>query len=614
MATAQIGNLLWHLRAIASRADGPVRTDGELLECFLARRDDDAFAALVRRHGPMVLGVCRRTLRNEADAEDAFQATFLVLARKAGTVRPRHLVGHWLYGVAYNTARKARLGDRRRRDREHRAGCDRASVTAATEPRDSIPELLDQELNRLPDRYRAAVVLCDLEGQPLQEAARRLDCPLGTVASRLARARDLLRRNLLRRGLTCAAIGAALAPAVVPTALRASTARAGTLFAAGVTDSVPATVISLTEGVLQTMFVSKMKLVAAIVVALGLVISGTGTWTTPAQAEQPKPEKPVKKTDEKKPEKPAPDKPAKPDAAKPPAFGGVVKSVDADKGSLTVEVTKGDNTSERTVPVGKDAKVLLDGKKANLSDLKPGFRVNIKLGEDRTTAQSVGAEGPTLTGELKAVDVDKHTVRVSVTTHPDPTDKKKTATEEKTLKVADDVQVVIQGEKKKATLADLKTGTSVVVRVSADGERVFAISSPAKGADGPTLVGELKAVAVDKKTLTVAVKVLTDKTDKSSAKIEEKTIKVADDAKIAVEGKKPATLSDLKTGSSVAIHMSKDGERAIAISSSTKGAGGDKKPEKPAKPGGEKPNTEKPVKPDAEKPGVKKPVKGDGDE
>src|SRR3954454_17188577 len=120
MATGQNGRLVRHLRQAALLQDDAGPTDGELLECFIARRDAAAFEALVRRHGPMVLGVCRRVLRNEADAEDAFQATFLVLVKKAHTIVPRHLVGNWLYGVACNAARKARTAAARRSERERR--------------------------------------------------------------------------------------------------------------------------------------------------------------------------------------------------------------------------------------------------------------------------------------------------------------------------------------------------------------------------------------------------------------------------------------------------------------------------------------------------------------
>ncbi|HJT76585.1 MAG TPA: RNA polymerase sigma factor, partial [Gemmataceae bacterium] len=174
--------VLPHLRRVAllSARDGP--PDAQLLESFLARRDEAAFEALLRRHGPMVLGVCHRVLRNRDDAEDAFQATFLVLARKAGAIRSRQLLGSWLYGVAYRTALKARAMTAKRRTKEREAG----QMTRPGAPADGVPEellaALDRELHRLPNKYRAPVVLCELEGKARKEAARLLGLPEGTLS------------------------------------------------------------------------------------------------------------------------------------------------------------------------------------------------------------------------------------------------------------------------------------------------------------------------------------------------------------------------------------------------------------------------------------------------
>ncbi len=160
--------LLRYLRRAGYIPEDGGPTDGQLLEQFVTRREEAAFEELVRRHGPMVLGVCRRTLHHEQDVEDAFQATFLVLVRKAGSVRPPDLVGHWLYGVAYRTAIRARALDARRRDKE------KAMPRPAGPPtgiwQDVVP-LLDRELSGLPEKYRIPVVLCDLEGKSRREVA-----------------------------------------------------------------------------------------------------------------------------------------------------------------------------------------------------------------------------------------------------------------------------------------------------------------------------------------------------------------------------------------------------------------------------------------------------------
>ncbi len=160
---------------------GDALTDADLLERFIGQRDEEAFEALVRRHGPMVLGVCRRILHNEADVDDCFQATFLVLVRRAASVRPRGLVGNWLYGTARNVALKARTMRDLRHKKEREAGAEQTRKSP-NHDRD-LQELLDQELQALPDKYRAAIVLCDLEGMTVPAAAQQVGCPLGTLSA-----------------------------------------------------------------------------------------------------------------------------------------------------------------------------------------------------------------------------------------------------------------------------------------------------------------------------------------------------------------------------------------------------------------------------------------------
>src|SRR5690242_16411189 len=199
MATGSAHTLLRHIRTVAAPAAG--LSDRELVERFAAGRDEAAFAALLLRHGPMVLCVCRRVLADWHDAEDAFQATFLVLARKAGSLRAGGSVAGWLHGVAYRLALKARVSAARRREREGRA--------AARPPGDPLAEvsvreaqaILDDELARLPEKFRAPLVLCCLEGLARDEAAARLGWPAGLLKSRLEQARERLRGRLARRGL-----------------------------------------------------------------------------------------------------------------------------------------------------------------------------------------------------------------------------------------------------------------------------------------------------------------------------------------------------------------------------------------------------------------------------
>ncbi len=314
MATGRLSGAVRHLRRAALLREGAGLSDGALLQTYLACRDEAAFEALVGRHGPMVLGVCRRILVNEADVEDAFQATFLVLVRKAASIVPPEQVGNWLYGVAYHIALKARAGAGRRRARERLAG--EVRLRAGSEEAHPLIELLDRELNRLPDRYRAPLVLCALEGRPIQEAARRLDWPVGTVASRLSRGRALLARRLARHGplLTAGALALGLPwgaeASVVPPSLVLATVRASAALGAGriTTASAPAGVAALTAGVLRAMLLKRVQVVAmTLLLAVGLVLGGGGlALSTRAAEENPGPQRTAPKLGQQ----PAPKAPA----------------------------------------------------------------------------------------------------------------------------------------------------------------------------------------------------------------------------------------------------------------------------------------------------------------
>jgi RNA polymerase sigma factor (sigma-70 family) len=177
-------------------------SDRELLERFLTVQDPDAFRVLVERHGPMVLSVCRNVLRQGHDVEDAFQSTFLALAKHAGTIKNRDTLGPWLHRVALRVAQKARFQAYRRRVRERVHTDTRQEHSLALDPPDlSFIPMLREEVSRLPDHYRLPVVLCYLQGKTNQDAAAQLNCPVGTIKGRLSRARQTLRDRLSRRGL-----------------------------------------------------------------------------------------------------------------------------------------------------------------------------------------------------------------------------------------------------------------------------------------------------------------------------------------------------------------------------------------------------------------------------
>jgi len=250
-------------------------SDAELLDRYLSVRDEAAFEALVNLHGPMVLGLCRRMLRDPSDIDDAFQATFLVLVRKAPAIRNRGLLANWLYGVAYRVAVRARGNLLRKRAREMCLGEIETPAMSDHDHPEEVPPALDQELNRLPARYRVPLVLCYLKGLTHDQAAEQLRCPVGTVRSRLARGRDLLRRRLTVRGYASSAglPGTALPAPAVPASLVRATIEAATRFSAGqgVAAAMAASAVeTLAEGALKTMVRSRFKTIGLSLLALAM--------------------------------------------------------------------------------------------------------------------------------------------------------------------------------------------------------------------------------------------------------------------------------------------------------------------------------------------------------
>jgi RNA polymerase sigma-70 factor (ECF subfamily) len=303
MATGQLNGPLQSVQTAMFSKDAPDASDAQLLDSFIEKRDEGSFEALVRRHGPMVWAVCRRVLSHVQDTEDAFQTTFLVLVRKADSVKPRALVGNWLYGVACRTAMKARATSTKRRVKEKQVDVLPVCGAPAPEARDDALSLLDEELSRLPYIYRAAVILCDLEGKTHRAAARHLGWPVGTVSTRLVRGRRMLAKRLARRGVMVSGLALVLwarettAAAPMPSELVTTTIRAAAL-----TGSAPPTEgASPTEastgsrtvngrsaaarrfpsgavcglaGMFRTVLLARLSLISAILVASGIVVLG----------------------------------------------------------------------------------------------------------------------------------------------------------------------------------------------------------------------------------------------------------------------------------------------------------------------------------------------------
>jgi RNA polymerase sigma factor (sigma-70 family) len=304
MTARALSPLLHYVRHLHGPAEGPDCGDGRLLERFARRGEEAAFEALLRRHGPMVLGVCRRLLRDAHAAEDAFQATFLLLLRKAGALRRPESLGPWLHGVARRTALRARAHAARRRPLPTQA----EALAAPAGPdelvwRDLRP-LLDEAVAALPAKYRAAFVLCCLEGLTHAEAARRLGCPPGTLAARLSRARARLRTRLTRQGVSLSAgvLAAVLAGdaarAALPPGLLGATCRAAAAFRAGgpaAAGVIPTRITALSEGVLRSMFTDTTRKLLGVLAAAGVAAAGAGAlaFRAPAGEPPPAPERPV---------------------------------------------------------------------------------------------------------------------------------------------------------------------------------------------------------------------------------------------------------------------------------------------------------------------------------
>lgn len=289
MASRSFHYLLGYLRrTVHEQTEG--ESDRDLLDRFVARHDADAFAKLLHRHGPMVLGVCRRILHHDQDAEDAFQATFLVLARKAGGVGYRGTLGGWLQRVAYHVALKARARVLRRQAVEAQVPAAEADDPQPGLAWSELRPVIDETLERLPEKYRAPLVLCCLEGKSKSEAALELGWKEGTVSGRLARAREMMRDRLSRRGLTlAAALFAAGLPAQVqaalPPALEQGTLHLIEMLTAGeAAASASPQVMALVEGVLQSMFVRKLRVAALLAL---LLVTGAAGVATLALADKP---------------------------------------------------------------------------------------------------------------------------------------------------------------------------------------------------------------------------------------------------------------------------------------------------------------------------------------
>jgi RNA polymerase sigma factor (sigma-70 family) len=525
MAATVLGTVLHKLRRSLLKHEAASATDAELLECFVTQRDEAAFEALLRRHGPMVLGVCRRVLRNETDAEDAFQATFLVLVKKAASLRPRSMVGNWLYGVAHNTALKARAMNTRKSIKEREAAF-QSRTPPTPEANQRLLALLDQELKFLPDKYRAAIVLCDLEGESIKDAARQLRLPMGTVGTRLARGRRLLARRFARHGLalssaSLAALTSQAASASVPVSLASTTLKAASLFAAGKTGLLSGKAVALAEGVLKTMLLTKLKITTAVLVtalALGsAAVAYTQQGPAPRQARTGTPQTaPAVQLAQ-----------ARTDTGN--IVNGLVKAVDVDKETLTV-AHKG---RQESFALATDTTLAINGRPHPLADLPIGAFVTLGLAPDLKTVRTLEAVGPQVGGVLKAMDADKNFVTIA------------TAEGERSFTLTRNANIDLDNQQG-SKLAAVPVGASVTVSWFVDQKTARNLQ-----AGGRSFIS-VPVAAVD-----AAAGTITFGTERTPVEVAGKTFPVSRNAPISLDGK-DGKLADLPRGCFVNLVLSTD--------------------------------------------------------
>ncbi len=369
MARAINGAVVEQIRRLFG-PDGTVSglDEVQIFQRYVARRDDVAFEALVRRHGPMVLHVCRQLLREPQDVEDAFQATFLVLVRKAGSIRRPERLANWLYGVAYRVAQRSKVDAARRRRHEEQASARSEAVKVSTPNDPDLAPVLQEELHRLPEKYRLPIVLCYLEGRTQEEAAKLLKWPVGTVKGRLSRARGILQRRLDRRGLSIpittltALLSRDVAASVLSPVLLNSTVKAAAVFAVGGTalagagtGLVPSSTFSLAEGAIQAMFFTKLKAVATLLVAGSVAATGAGVYAIQDQgtAEASAPEIDEPKAQDPKAGGISTENPFEPETSTNDPFGLPGGTAGADAGLVPPRSQPADGSDEASMEQGR---------------------------------------------------------------------------------------------------------------------------------------------------------------------------------------------------------------------------------------------------------------------
>ncbi len=527
---------------LAGRPYDPA-TDRELIARFHQQRDESAFAALVDKHGPMVLGVCRRKLKDSHAADDAFQATFLILAKKAGQVTWQESLGGWLYQVAVHVCRKAVARLSRRESVPLAAEMEPAAPAPSPSPSE-LSGVLDEEMRGLPQSYRDPIVLCHLQGMTVEEAAQALAVSEGQLRGRLFRGREKLRERLTKRGvaLSVSALVVTLTAGTaraVPTALRTAAVASAT------TGPVSTSVLTLTHEVLSAMSRTKFHLlVASVALVAGLFVTGAVVKT--AAADQPEksatlPPKPVPSPLPEPQNTPAPkdDDDKKPEE-KLDRREGKLKSIDA-AGSKLVLVTEEDKFN-LPVEVGAKTAITVARRPVKLADLKEGMEATVTFRGTEKEAVSVEAGWPTLEADVKAVDVSAKQLTIKQ-------EGNKGFEFDVSFAVAADVGVEVAGIP--AGLADIKGGSKVDLEFAADKKTVVRIEGKAAKDD---LTATVKATDAANKAITLTLLVAGHKDEERQVEL---SFAVAADCTVRLSGK-DVKLDDLKADMPVRCRFAAD--------------------------------------------------------
>jgi RNA polymerase sigma factor (sigma-70 family) len=572
MATAQLDAVRKVFDRVRDSA-GPGDGDGELLTRYRAGRDQEAFGSLVRRHGPMVLGVCRRVLRDSHAADDAFQATFLVLAKKADAVRPPGRLAPWLYGVAYRTALKARGRAFRRQQVEREYAAEASCREPARDTADLLP-VIDEQLNALPEKYRDPLVLCGVQGLNKAEAAERLGLPEGTVSSRLARAREMLRDRLTRRGVAVPA--AAFAALFTDTTLRAAVPAKLLACASAAVGSaaVPATILILAHEVTRSMSLLKLQFLGVVALSASLTAGGffalnaddkkpTGEKPAAVKPDGQKPakpgEKPATQRDGEKPNKPAPDGEKPTQNKKVRKLSGFVGTVDAKAGTITLLRMGEGGLREDTFKLAADGKVVVDGKEVKLDAVPKGTTAELNIVSFAREGGGFGETSEITVDGAKVVWVVKEAGASTVTLLGGG---RTARLPDRVIKLATNAKVVIDGKPAKPT--DLQPGDVATIVLNANHAATSVSVGTKRGpGDGDKpgnkpankplrFGGKVASVDAAARTLTLAAKGEGGK---------EMLVKLTPDAKVTIDGK-DAKIDDLKPGMTASFNLvsAKDGQ------------------------------------------------------